>query len=80
MILLIMVLGRLLQSWLALSLFSTWRLCSRDAKRKQVSGNVIDKIGWRKNSPRTSRKRSYLFVCSREQSRQVENRLYPGLT
>ena len=33
------------------------------------------KIGWRKNSPRTSRKRSYFFVCSREQSRQVENML-----
>ena len=33
------------------------------------------KIGWRKNSPRTSRKRSYFFVCLREQSRQVENRL-----
>ena len=24
-----------------LSLFSTWRLCSRDAKRKQESGDVI---------------------------------------
>ena len=58
-----------------LSLFSTWRLYSRDAKRKQESGNVI-KIGWRKNSPRTSMKRSYFFVCSREQSRQVDNRLY----
>ena len=33
------------------------------------------KISWRKNSPRTSRKRYYFFVCSREQSRQVENRL-----
>ena len=33
------------------------------------------KIGWRKNSPRTSRKRSYFFVCSREQIRLVENRL-----
>ena len=33
------------------------------------------KIGWRKNSPRTSRKRSYFFVCSREQIRLVENGL-----
>ena len=33
------------------------------------------KIGSRKNSPRTSRKRSYFFVCSREQIRLVENGL-----
>ena len=36
------------------------------------------KIGWRKKSPRTSRKRSYVFVCSREQirfNRLVENGL-----
>ena len=33
------------------------------------------KIGWRKNSPRTSRKRSYFFVCLREQIRLVENGL-----
>ena len=33
------------------------------------------KIGRRKNSPRTSRKRSYFFVCSREQIRLVENGL-----
>ena len=33
------------------------------------------KIGWLKNSPRTSRKRSYFFVCSREQIRLVENGL-----
>ena len=33
------------------------------------------KTGWGKNSPRTSRKRFYFFVCSREQSRQVESRL-----
>ena len=34
------------------------------------------KIGLRKNSPPTSRKRSYFFVCSREQIRLVENGLY----
>ena len=33
------------------------------------------KLAGEKNSPRTSRNRSYLFVCSREQIRQVENRL-----
>ena len=33
------------------------------------------KIGWRKNLPRTSRNRSYFFVCSRKQICQVENRL-----
>ena len=49
--------------------------CSRDAKRKQESGTVMVKIGWRKNSPRTCRTCSYFFVCSREQVRQVENRL-----
>ena len=32
-------------------------------------------IGWRKNSPRTSKNCSYFFVCSHEQSRQVKNRL-----
>ena len=58
-----------------LSSFSTRRICSRDAKRKQESGNVLVKIGWRKNSPQTSRKRSYFFVCSREQIRLVENGL-----
>ena len=36
---------------------------------------LLVKIGWRKNSPRTSRKSSYFFVCSREQIRQVENGL-----
>ena len=55
-----------------LSLFYTWRLYSSDAKRKQEFGNVI---GWRKNSPQTSRNRSYSFFCSREQFRQVENGL-----
>ena len=36
---------------------------------------MLVKISWQKNSPRTSRKRSYFFVCLREQIRQVENRL-----
>ena len=47
----------------------------REAKTRIRQRDWFSKIGWRKNSPRTSRKRSYFFVCSREQSRQVENRL-----
>ena len=65
-----------------ITLFSTWRLCSRDAKRKQETGTnwlaKPAKIGWRKNSPRTNRNRSYILVCSPEQIRQVENRLNWG--
>ena len=66
---------------LFLSLFSTWRLCSRDAKRKQESG----KRDWLKLAGEKIRRDcSYFFVCSREQVRQVENRLYdkckPGLS
>ena len=66
---------------LFLSLFFTWRLCSRDAKRKQESG----KRDWLKLAGEKIRRDcSYFFVCSREQIHQVENRLYdkcePGLS
>ena len=50
-------------------------LARREAKTRIRQRDWYVKIGWQKNSPRTSRKRSYSFVCSREQSRQVENRL-----
>ena len=43
--------------------------------RLKVSLTCKLSIGWRKNSPRTSRKRSYFFVYSREQIRLVENGL-----
>ena len=41
----------------------------------RATRNENKKIGWRKKSPRASRNRSYFFVCSCEQIRQVENRL-----
>ena len=60
----------------ALSPFSTRRICSRDAKRKQEFSNVI---GWRKSSllrqPITLPD-SCFRVASREQIRLVENGLY----
>ena len=59
-----------------LSPFSTRRICSRDVKRKQESGNVI---GWRKSSllrqPITLPDSCFRFA-SREQIRLVENGLY----
>ena len=58
-----------------LSPFSTRRICSRDAKRKQEFGNVI---GWRKSSlyrqPITLLNSCFRFA-SREQIRLVENGL-----
>ena len=62
---------------LDLSPFSTRRICSRDAKRKQEFSNVI---GWRKSSllrqPITLPDSCFRFA-SREQIRLVENGLYP---
>ena len=62
-----------------LSPFSTRRICSRDAKRKQEFSNVI---GWRKRSllrqPITLPDSCFRFA-SREQIRLVENGLYVGL-
>ena len=59
-----------------LSPFSTRRICSRDAKRKQEFSNVI---GWRKSSllrqPITLPDSCFRFA-SREQIRLVENGLY----
>ena len=59
-----------------LSPFSTRRICSRDAKRKQEFSNVI---GWRKSSllrqPITLLNSCFRFA-SREQIRLVENGLY----
>ena len=49
-------------------------VCATRSENKNPATWLV-KIGWRKNSPRTSRKRSYFFVCSREQIRQVENSL-----
>ena len=43
------------------------------SENKNLATSLV-KIGWRKNSPRTSRKRSYFFLCSRKQIGQVENR------
>ena len=58
-----------------LSPFSTRRICSRDAKRKQEFSNVI---GWRKSSllrqPITLPDSCFRFA-SREQIRLVENGL-----
>ena len=58
-----------------LSPFSTRRICSRDAKRKQEFSNVI---GWRKSSllrqPITLQDSCFRFA-SREQIRLVENGL-----
>ena len=60
----------------SLSPFSTRRICSRDAKRKQEFSNVI---GWRKSSllrqPITLPDSCFRFA-SREQIRLVENGLY----
>ena len=60
----------------SLSPFSTRRICSRDAKRKQELSNVI---GWRKSSllrqPITLPDSCFRFA-SREQIRLVENGLY----
>ena len=59
----------------AYSPFSTRRICSRDAKRKQEFSNVI---GWRKSSllrqPITLSDSCFRFA-SREQIRLVENGL-----
>ena len=59
----------------SLSPFSTRRICSRDAKRKQEFSNVI---GWRKSSllrqPITLPDSCFRFA-SREQIRLVENGL-----
>ena len=56
--------------------FTTCRICSRDAKRKQESGNVI---GWRSSElfrqPITLLNSCFRFA-SREQIRLVENGLY----
>ena len=64
---------------LHLSPFSTRRICSRDAKRKQEFSNVI---GWRKSSllrqPITLPDSCFRFA-SREQIRLVENGLYARL-
>ena len=51
-----------------LSRFSTWRICSREQRKKQLDwlATNTDDI--------TSQSHS-LFTCSREQIRQVENRL-----
>ena len=61
---------------IALSPFSTRRICSCDAKRKQESGNVI---GWRSSElfrqPITLLNSRFRFA-SREQIRLVENGLY----
>ncbi len=53
---------------LRLSRFSTWRICSREQRKKQLDwlATNTDDI--------TSQSHS-LFACSREQIRQVENRL-----
>ena len=62
--------------FIPLSPFSTRRICSRDAKRKQEFSNVI---GWRKSSllrkPITLPDSCFRFA-SREQIRLVENGLY----
>ena len=52
-----------------LSRFSTWRICSREQRKKQLDwlATNTDVI--------TSQSHS-LFACTREQIRQVENRLY----
>ncbi len=52
-----------------LSRFSTWRICSREQRKKQLDWLVTN------TDDITSQSHS-LFACSREQIRQVENRLY----
>ena len=51
-----------------LSLLSTWRLCSRHAKRKQEFSNVIGWDQFAKNFLRTSKNRSYFFLFVRTNS------------
>ncbi len=55
-----------------LSRFSTWRICSREQRKKQLDwlATNADVI--------TSQSHS-LFACSREQIRQVENRQVENL-
>ena len=51
-----------------LSRFSTWRICSREQRKKQLDWLVT-------NTDVTTSQSHSLFACSREQIRQVENRL-----
>ena len=53
----------------ALSRFSTGQICSHEQRKKQLNWPV------RNTDDITSQSHS-LFACSREQIRQVENRLY----
>ena len=70
---------RVVKNVACLSPFSTRRICSRDAKRKQEFSNVI---GWRKSSllrqPITLPDSCFRFA-SREQIRLVENGLNSSL-
>ncbi len=51
-----------------LSRFSTWRICSREQRKKQLDWLAT-------NSDDITSQSHSLFACSREQIRQVENRL-----
>ena len=58
-----------------LSLFPLGDFVRAMRGKNKNSATWLVKIGWRKKSPRTSRNRSYFFLCSCEQIRQVENGL-----
>ncbi len=57
------------REFLLLSRFSTWRICSREKRKKQLDWLVT-------NTDEISSQSDSLFACSREQIRQVENRLH----
>ena len=57
------------REFLLLSRFSTWRICSREQRKKQLDWLVT-------NTDDIASQSDSLFACSREQIRQVENRLH----
>ena len=56
-----------------LSRFSTWRICSREQRKKQLDWLAT-------NTDDITNQSHSLFACSREQIRQVENRLNKAIT
>ena len=52
-----------------LSRFSTWRICSHEQAKRECDWLVMTSVFVTSQS-------SCFFLCSREQIRQVENRLY----
>ena len=55
------------------SRFSTWRICSRKQAKNERDWLVMSSVFVASQS-------SCFFLCSREQIRQVENRLYAHIT